>query len=91
MRSVHVCFVLAIAAACGCGRPQPSADVREDARPPYGGDFTLTDQDFADLTGIVLEVAREHAGGRVVSVIEGGYALDGLPPAVTSHLTRLAS
>jgi len=55
------------------------------------GRFTLSDQDFADLTGLVLEVAREHAGGRVVSVLEGGYALDGLPPAVTSHLTRLAS
>jgi acetoin utilization deacetylase AcuC-like enzyme len=55
------------------------------------GRFTLTDQDFADLTAIVLEIAREHAGGRVVSVLEGGYALDGLPPAVTSHLTRLAS
>jgi len=55
------------------------------------GRFTLTDQDFADLTDIVLEIAHEHAGGRVVSVLEGGYALDGLPPAVTSHLTRLAS
>ena len=55
------------------------------------GRFTLTDQDFADLTALVLDVAREHAGGRVVSVLEGGYALDGLPPAVTSHLTRLAS
>ena len=55
------------------------------------GRFTLTDQDFAALTGIVLDVAREHAGGRVVSVLEGGYALDGLPAAVTAHLTRLAS
>ncbi|HKB10444.1 MAG TPA: histone deacetylase, partial [Vicinamibacterales bacterium] len=55
------------------------------------GRLTLTDQDFADLTAIVLDIAREHAGGRVVSVLEGGYALDGLPPAVTSHLTRLAS
>jgi len=55
------------------------------------GRFTLTDQDFAELTGVVLDIARQHAGGRVVSVLEGGYSLDGLPPAVTSHLTRLAS
>src|SRR5262249_13628276 len=55
------------------------------------GRLTLTDQDFADLTAIVLDIAREHAGGRVVSVLEGAYALDGLPPAVTAHLTRLAS
>jgi len=55
------------------------------------GRFTLTDQDFAELTGIVLDIARQHANGRVVSVLEGGYSLEGLPPAVTSHLTRLAS
>jgi acetoin utilization deacetylase AcuC-like enzyme len=55
------------------------------------GRFTLTDQDFTELTGIVLEIARQHASGRVVSVLEGGYSLDGLAAAVTSHLTGLAS
>jgi acetoin utilization deacetylase AcuC-like enzyme len=55
------------------------------------GRFTLTDQDFAELTGVVLDIARQHASGRVVSVLEGGYSLEGLPLAVTSHLTRLAS
>jgi acetoin utilization deacetylase AcuC-like enzyme len=55
------------------------------------GRFTLTDQDFTDLTGILLDIARQHASGRVVSVLEGGYSLDGLASAVTSHLTRLAS
>ena len=54
------------------------------------GRFTLTDQDFADLTDIVMAIARQHAGGRIVSVLEGGYALDGLSRAVTSHLDRLA-
>ena len=67
-----------------------SAGFDSRAGDPLGG-FTLTDQDFSELTGIVLEIAREHAGGRVVSVLEGGYALDGLPLAVTSHLTRLAA
>ncbi|HEV8346323.1 MAG TPA: histone deacetylase [Vicinamibacterales bacterium] len=55
------------------------------------GRFTLTDQDFAELTGVVLGIARQHAGGRLVSVLEGGYSLEGLPLAVSSHLTRLAS
>jgi acetoin utilization deacetylase AcuC-like enzyme len=55
------------------------------------GRFTLTDQDFADLTDVVLAIAREHAGGRLVSVLEGGYALDGLSRAVASHLDRLAA
>jgi acetoin utilization deacetylase AcuC-like enzyme len=55
------------------------------------GRFTLTDQDFAELTDVVLGIARQHAGGRLVSVLEGGYSLEGLPLAVSSHLTRLAS
>ena len=55
------------------------------------GRFTLTDQDFGELTDVVLGIARQHAGGRLVSVLEGGYSLEGLPLAVASHLTRLAS
>ena len=36
------------------------------------GNFTLTDQDFTDLTVRVMEIADKHAGGRVVSILEGG-------------------
>jgi acetoin utilization deacetylase AcuC-like enzyme len=54
------------------------------------GRFTLTDQDFTDLTDIIVAIARQHAGGRIVSVLEGGYAIDGLAHAVASHLSRLA-
>ena len=54
------------------------------------GQFTLTDQDFAELTDLLLVIAREHAGGRLVSVLEGGYAIDGLARAVSAHLGRLA-
>ena len=53
------------------------------------GQFRLTDADFAELTDIVVDIARQHCRGRVVSVLEGGYALDGLSAAVRSHLTRL--
>jgi acetoin utilization deacetylase AcuC-like enzyme len=56
---------------------------------PLGG-FTLGDRDFADLTGVMLEVAGEHAGSRLVSVLEGGYSLDGLAAAVTAHVRALA-
>jgi acetoin utilization deacetylase AcuC-like enzyme len=55
------------------------------------GQFRLTDEDFADLTGVVLDIAREHAGGRLVSVLEGGYALAGLTSAVHAHLSRLSA
>ena len=55
------------------------------------GQFKLTDQDFADLTEVVLEIAGRHAGGRLVSVLEGGYALEGLAAAVTAHVERLVA
>ncbi|MFM7206644.1 MAG: histone deacetylase [Planctomycetaceae bacterium] len=53
------------------------------------GSFTLTDDDFADLTGILREIAAEHAGGRLVSTLEGGYSLDGLASAAASHVRAL--
>ena len=55
------------------------------------GQFTLSDTDFADLTTLVVEIAKQHARGRVVSVLEGGYSRDGLARAVTAHLDRLSA
>jgi len=54
------------------------------------GRFTLTDQDFADLTRLVMGAADRYAGGRVVSMLEGGYSLDGLASAATAHVQALA-
>jgi acetoin utilization deacetylase AcuC-like enzyme len=53
------------------------------------GNFLLTDADFADLTRVILEIAAKHAGGRVVSVLEGGYNLEGLASAVRAHVKAL--
>jgi acetoin utilization deacetylase AcuC-like enzyme len=53
------------------------------------GNFFLTDADFADLTRVMLEIADKHAGGRVVSVLEGGYSLTGLAAAVRAHVEAL--
>ena len=55
------------------------------------GQFTLGDADFADLTTLVLEIAKQHARGRVVSVLEGGYSREGLAHAVAAHLDRLSA
>ncbi len=55
------------------------------------GGFTLTDTDFADLTRTVLAIADKHAGGRVVSVLEGGYTLSGLASAAASHVKALTA
>jgi len=53
------------------------------------GSFTLTDDDFAELTGIVKEIAAKHCGGRLVSTLEGGYNLAGLASAAASHVRAL--
>ena len=53
------------------------------------GRFTLEDDDFAELTRIVLEIAHKHAGGRLVSVLEGGYNLAGLGSAAAAHVSTL--
>ncbi|HEX3746414.1 MAG TPA: histone deacetylase [Bryobacteraceae bacterium] len=53
------------------------------------GNFTLTDQDFSDLTLRVMELAARHAGGRVVSLLEGGYSLPGLASAAAAHVETL--
>lgn len=53
------------------------------------GQFTLTDDDFAALTRVLLDIADTHAKGRLVSVLEGGYHQAGLASAVKSHLGAL--
>ncbi|MHC4982372.1 MAG: histone deacetylase family protein [Planctomycetota bacterium] len=53
------------------------------------GRLGLTDEDFAALSRICLEIARKHARGRLVSALEGGYNLDGLASAVAAHVKAL--
>ena len=65
-----------------------SAGFDSRAGDPLGG-FMLSDRDFGDLTRVVREIADRHAGGRLVSVLEGGYSIDGLPRAVAAHLDAL--
>ncbi|MCY2930611.1 MAG: histone deacetylase [Planctomycetota bacterium] len=54
------------------------------------GHLRLSDDDFADLTRVVLTIAAEHAAGRLVSVLEGGYNVAGLASAACSHVRALA-
>ena len=54
------------------------------------GHFRLVDADFRELTHLVMEIADQYAGGRVVSILEGGYNLDGLTRAVGAHTHALA-
>jgi acetoin utilization deacetylase AcuC-like enzyme len=53
------------------------------------GSLGLESEDFTHLTGAVLGVANAHAGGRLVSVLEGGYNTGVLAGCVELHLREL--
>ncbi|OUR73555.1 histone deacetylase [Methylophaga sp. 42_8_T64] len=61
-------------------------DSRED---DLLGCHKITDQGFAQLTKIVKNLAQQHCHGRLVSLLEGGYNIQGNASAVISHLTEL--
>ena len=50
----------------------------------------FTDGDYAWVTEQIKAVAERHAKGRMVSVLEGGYALSALGRSVVQHLRVLA-
>jgi acetoin utilization deacetylase AcuC-like enzyme len=49
----------------------------------------LTDGDYAWLTRQLVDVAARHAQGRLVSLLEGGYALDALGRSCAQHIRVL--
>jgi len=53
------------------------------------GSLELETEDFGRLTKTVLAVAREYAGGKVVSLLEGGYNPQRLAESVEVHLKEL--
>ena len=55
---------------------------------PLSG-INLTHDAYRDMTLIVREWAEEFAGGRIVSVLEGGYNLGSLRRSVREHLMAL--
>ena len=53
------------------------------------GSFEVTDDAFARMTRTLLEVADHHCGGRLVSLLEGGYNVDGQARAAAAHVGAL--
>ena len=49
----------------------------------------LTEEGYADLTGIVAGIATRHAGGRMLASLEGGYHLTSLAASVDRHIQSL--
>lgn len=55
---------------------------------PLGG-LDLVEADFRWVTKALTELADTHAGGRIVSILEGGYDLDALAVSVGAHVEAL--
>lgn len=55
---------------------------------PLGG-LALTENDFAWATSAIMDAATSLCGGRVVSVLEGGYNLDALKSCAIAHVQTL--
>jgi acetoin utilization deacetylase AcuC-like enzyme/formylglycine-generating enzyme required for sulfatase activity len=53
------------------------------------GGMRVTDRGFAKLTQIVKSIAEKFCAGRLVSVLEGGYGLEGLAASVEAHIRVL--
>jgi acetoin utilization deacetylase AcuC-like enzyme len=69
--------LIVISAGFDAHRRDPLANINLDA------------EDFGWVTRKLLDVAHSSAGGRVVSVLEGGYDLQGLKESVAAHVTAL--
>lgn len=52
-------------------------------------DINLREMDFAWATRKLMDVAERHCGSRIVSVLEGGYDLEGLSKSAAAHVAAL--
>ncbi|MFV0415973.1 MAG: GNAT family N-acetyltransferase [Chthoniobacterales bacterium] len=59
------------------------------ASDPLGG-FTLLPGDFKNLTRAVARVAARWAGGKMISILEGGYDPQGLAKAAAAHFISMS-
>ena len=54
------------------------------------GEFQMTEQGYYDLTLMLGQVADRFCGGRIVSMLEGGYSLRALGRSVVKHLLAMS-
>ncbi len=57
---------------------------------PLAG-MSLSERGYAEMTSILREAADKHCGGRIVSLLEGGYDLAALGASVEAHLRALGA
>jgi len=84
-------FRTGVEAAASARRPElilVSAGFDGHRLDPIGG-LGLETDDFVTLTQIVLDVAKVHTDGRMVSCLEGGYHFGALAESVAAHVETL--
>jgi acetoin utilization deacetylase AcuC-like enzyme len=69
--------LLIVSAGFDAHRADPLAHLRLEA------------MDFAWITAELVRIAHKHAGGRIVSLLEGGYNLDALAESAAAHVRTL--
>lgn len=52
-------------------------------------DINLSTEGFTYIMERLVETANKHAGGRIISILEGGYSLKRLPELVNNHIELL--
>ncbi len=55
------------------------------------GQLAVQDADYEWLTREIMALAQDSAGGRVVSILEGGYDLEALATSARAHATALTA
>jgi acetoin utilization deacetylase AcuC-like enzyme len=50
----------------------------------------LTEDSFAEMTNMMMEIASKYCNGKIISVLEGGYDLQALARSVEKHVHALA-
>ena len=53
------------------------------------GCFDISDKGFKTLTTIALQIAEKHCNGRLLSILEGGYNVEGNAKAAVTHIETL--
>ena len=66
-----------------------SAGFDAHRRDPLGG-MNLTEHAYGEITRRIVEAAGRHCDGRVLSLLEGGYDMEGLASSVAEHVVALA-
>ena len=69
-----------------CLFPPASTRIRDDDL----ASLNLLEADYAWVTEKIREIAQKYADGRIVSALEGGYALPALGRSVAAHLKVLS-